>query len=563
MLPTGNEFIKCGPNISNDIARCGTVTACTPKSITEDELTDVYMKSDEYRIMESLLHFDFEGRMCGTVQNGLWDFFMSQSVNLSAKQNTRKLNSGLLEVEPFILMKQMDPINDNFWEVANGQDAGGGNWSFTVTSAEGVPLSTNLFHVGERIYVDGLTEGGTSTKTAWSVVSRTLLAGVLTIVVSPQNSASNLAAARLTSPVTGLLFRGTANVNDYEQWCNEPPNYLQWRRVPFWVETTRTSYCRSELYEKYRKLLADNNPLFKNWADLDDIELNRQFAQDFQKRMVNNIFWSKPLPNQTMTTFDELETITTYDGGDLGVDGAKCIGRRANVVGIYEQLAECGRVIDLQGDALNLPALFKALYVLMRLRKSNGHPKPMIFDIFTDSVTANRFNRSMIDYYDAESGGRLRLNKSVDREVKEAEFGFNYESYRLHWPQGVVINIVTHDYFDDYQAASEAAGQGNVGRVLWILDFTSIRPGIIASNRVVNKTGDLKTLAAVDSSFACVMKVPSQEQTLTSVTYTVIVECPAGNLILENFSSADPATTDDGTEYITTTTSTTSTTTAA
>jgi len=222
------------------------------------------------------------------------------------------------------------------------------------------------------------------------------------------------------------------------------------------------------------------------------------------------------------------------------VDGGTCYGKRANAVGIYEQLAECGRVYDCLREKLNLGALFRELYNIMRVREANGRPATSI-DIFTDSSTALKFNRAMIEYYDSLSGGRLAFNVDAMQEVKTAKFGFNYRSYKLFWPN-VTINVITHYMFDDWLTAAKTVSeaQEDSARVLWILDFAGIYPGILASKRVVAKTGDLKTLAAVNPDFACVMEVPTQEQTLTSLQYTVVVECPASNLILENFSGDVP-----------------------
>jgi hypothetical protein len=107
----------------------------------------------------------------------------------------------------------------------------------------------------------------------------------------------------------------------------------------------------------------------------------------------------------------------------------------------------------------------------------------------------------------------------------------------LFYPSGLRINIITHYYFDDYLTAKQSVfgTTDNSGRFLWVLDMAGIYPGIMASNRKVNKTGDLKTLAAIDESYGCVMEVFSQQTTLTSSTMTMIVECPGANLLLENF----------------------------
>ncbi len=561
-----NSFDKCGPAISNNINQCGTITMCSAAPMTEGDLTTAYQSSGEYRVMEALFMADFDGKMCGATQNTLWDFFMSVKVDVSKKINSNRINSGLIEIAPFIMMRQKSPINMEYWVVANGQ-ASGGNWSITVTATDGVPLDDRLFNPQERVWITGVTGGGTKTSTAWEVSTSTLAAGVLTLILVPQNSASQLPAAALTNPVTGLLVRGTANINDYEEFCQEGPAHTNWKNVPMWVETVRHTQCKDELYDKYRKLLLSDNALYREFGDLDTIERNKQLTEDFQRRFVQTLFYNKALPNQNMTDYASLADITAFNSSVLtNSNGARCVGKRANSIGIYEQLVDCGQVFDHQGGILNLPNLFTSLYTIMRNRKTNGHPKPNVIDIFTDSTSAHLFNRSMIDYYDNEAGGRLRLNKNIDRDIKEAEFGFNYESYKLFWPQGMTINIITHDFFDDWIAASAlvSAAQETTARVLWILDFTGIYPGILQSNRVVQKTGDLKTLAAIDTSFACVMKVPTREQTLTSLTYTMIVECPQNSLIIENFSAAEPeAVTVGGNDYLANQTTTTTTTTTA
>jgi hypothetical protein len=97
---------------------------------------------------------------------------------------------------------------------------------------------------------------------------------------------------------------------------------------------------------------------------------------------------------------------------------------------------------------------------------------------------------------------------------------------------------------------------GDAERYLWVLDFSGIYPGILATNRQVLKTGDLKTLAQIDSSYACVLKTLSKEQTLTSTTYTVVVECPSGSGVLENFAQVAPTVGDDGAAYWDTSSST-------
>jgi hypothetical protein len=67
-----------------------------------------------------------------------------------------------------------------------------------------------------------------------------------------------------------------------------------------------------------------------------------------------------------------------------------------------------------------------------------------------------------------------------------------------------------------------------------------VYPGIVDSNRKVHTVGALQDLAKIDDGYSCVMKAPTKEITLNSVTWTAIVDCPDDNLIVENFDDDVP-----------------------
>jgi hypothetical protein len=558
MALVDNSFAKCAPAISTNIRQCGSVTLCDAKPITQDQLTSTYMTSGDYKVLGSLFQTDFEIKMCEAVQNGLYDFLRATSVNLSKKIQSQKVNSGLVQIAPFVLARQYSPINNEYWKFTGGQSAAGGRWEVTVESTNSIPFDTRSFQPDEFVFVTGLTDGGTSVRTAYQIYSSTDNGdGTGTLVLTPRNTGSFLDSDRLVNVEEGLIRRGTNNKSDYESFCNEAPAYTNWKNVPFWVQTSRTSMCRSETYDKWRKLLLEGNELYKEFGDVDEIQRNKQLGADWQKRWVNSIFWNKPISaNQTLAAYDQLDDITSASVEGLDVGGAECVGKRANAVGIYEQLAECGRVQDLQGATLSLDSLFKALYNIKRVREGVSSPGAMSIDLFMDSTMADLFNTSMLNYFKAKAGNVAVTFEVNPSEAKSAPFGFSYRSYKLFWPQGVTINVITHNFFDDAVTAASAAGVGDAERYLWVLDFSGIYPGILATNRQVLKTGDLKTLAQIDSSYACVLKTLSKEQTLTSTTYTVVVECPSGSGVLENFAQVAPTVGDDGAAYWDTSSST-------
>jgi hypothetical protein len=577
---SSTAFAKCAPNISTNIRQCGTVTICNAKPVTADELNSLYLKSGDFRVMDALFKHDIEIRMCEAVQNGLYDFFMANKIVTNKGIQTRRTSPGVIEVAPFILARQYSPINNQYWKVTGGTASGTTyDWKVTVASITNIPIDVASFpsHVtngtGIRVSIHGKSNAGSTTETLWEVATATDNGnGTATLELITKNLGSFLDPDKLSFPASGLLRRGTPNVNKFEKWCQEAPTYLNWKNVPFWVESTRHSMCWSSLYQQWKQLVLEGNMLYEEFFNLDETQKNKQLGKDWQDRFVYQLFWGKGEQYQDEVNYSKLQDITAFDGSafGLGVDGGRCVGKRASIIGIYEQMAQCGRIADAQGAQLNLPALFQEMYNMMRVKQGSGRNNAMQFDVFTDSVTAFAINQAMLQYYTTQSNNTMRLNIQGDgySTAKKADFGFYYRSYPLFWPQGVVMNVLWHEFFDDYISGAAAVGASigdanfqNTARVLWVLDFAGIYPGIISTTRKVWDTGKLKELATISGSFACVMEVPTQQQTLMETVLTVIVECPKANLIIEGFNNQVPEPNNqNGVNYPGTHTSTTTTT---
>lgn len=560
-------FAKCAPAVGNDIKTCGSVTICKAKPLTFDEYNSVFKKGDDFRIPfgSDLFHYDFEIKQCETVQNGMYEFLMSNSVNL-AKKIEHNRREGRNRIMPFVMARQYGPINNKGWIISNGHTVGA-NWVVNVTTAGNVPFDVNSFPADMIVWALGRSSGGSATHTAWTVVSAVdngNNTGTLTLLT--RNLGSNLPAAKLQAPQVGILIRGLPNKSDFEKWCVTQPNYLAFKDVPFFFGTYRTTVCRSDEYDQWRELVLDN-PYYAEYVDIPEIDRNKQEGHDWQNRIAELVFRSKPLPYQNMNQYDQLDDISAFDPATvglspLGVGGGHCIGKRADPAGIYEQLAECNRIVDLQGAQLNLPAIFKELYNMMRIKESSGSRNPRVFDFFMDNVSAQAWHQAWVNYMASVTNNLFRVTKEFD-DSKTANWGFQYRTYNLDYPQGVVINIITHYFFDDTMSMMKAAGGTTLettARVLWILDFAGIYPGVIASNSKELTTGELERLAAISTDYACVLRTNTNRQKLTSLTLTVVVECPFANLIIENYSAAVPNHLDDGSVYPATTTTTTSTT---
>jgi hypothetical protein len=552
-----------------------------------------------YRDMESLLVTQLELKACGGRSYGMYDWLMSGAKSMGAGLTKRNISGGTSEIEPFILAAQKDVIKDDYWVVdkimnyqykyeTNADPTSTSTASSAQTAISGLtpsitlaaghviirckphgnnPASVDYFPVGQTVnlFAKGLTATGIAYRLQLKVVSRASNGTNIDVVctyqggwgqqdISATEFGTTLEADKVLSFISkydtgggsAVLTIGTNNVNDFESWCANRPALNTRKHVPFWYQTSRFSLCVSDFYKEWLERMMRTNAYFNKFGDVSLAERNAQLGLMFQKEWTNSFFFGQPLSDkQKLATYKELPAITSVDSTTFAagsdIEGA-AIGYRANALGVYRQLADCGRVVDKQGAALDLSDLLEdKIFKLVRSRKDQGKPADSI-DLFTDSKTAKNIFKAFMVYYKNESSDMLRVNYDITNK-NISDLGFYAQSYKLHYPAGVTLNVITNEFFDDLVTAHQAAetgtaiSDGSMGRFAMILDLGGgVYPGIIGSNRVVHKSGDLEDLAKVDPSYRCVMANPTTETTLNSTTWTAIVECPTDNLIIENFA---------------------------
>jgi hypothetical protein len=563
MAISANIFEKCLPALSTDLQRCGDPTLCDISPTTQDELASIYQDAQgRWRIVGALLETDFIGKACQVKVNGFYDFIRANTRELGVqKLQLSELKKGLWEVSPFVQMESKGPINNEYWTVANGDTTGGTfngvayNYSCEVVSQGGIEADVNWFPERLRVFIRGLTAGGSGTLSRWQVAGSEVIGKFTTrLYLNQQNNASSIPAAKKTPPIgaqNGVLMRGTPNVSDYESYCAEIPGLNTTRMTPFWIETTRYSMCDSDLWRQYIKLIRDNNPLYKKFQHVEDVDRNKQIVEDFQRRHANAFLYNAPLPNQTINLWNNLQQINVFSDDLYGnyvnhpLEG-RCVGRRANSVGIWEQLNDCGRVKDLQGQVLNIPELQKLLYELIRVRQSNGIPledkgEGPVITAITDTFFAKQIAQAFYAYFALVGAGFVQYNIELSTKKNAGAFGFFYQRFSLDYPQ-CELRIATHPFFDDMVTAMKGANANlePAGRFLWFVDWSTNYQGLVTSNTVTNTTGTAQELAAVNEQFLCVMKVPKESRQLRSMTYANVSECPAASIILENIASTVP-----------------------
>lgn len=562
-MPTPDSSVplvaKCVPRLVETPERCGGLTVCDIKQTTIADFDALYRPGGEFRVDHVILEADFVGKACQAKQNGWYDFLAAtRRQGGRARLRSGRNKSGQMIYEPFIRMERENPINNNFWQLVyvSGPTTAGTppvtTYIYDLTSATGIPTTTGWFPPKMRIFISSVNkETGTKVDIQAEVVSATINAGKIRVVVKPAQAGSAAPAATMDWPTAagpvaanGVVTRGTANINDYEADCPQLPALNTMQEAYFWVEYGRYGLCENDLTKQYMALLIEGNPLYKRFYSTPDIVYNRQVTEDWQARLVNQFLFGKASsPNQTASDWNTLPQITlSTHGQSLPWEGA-CIGYKADSVGVFDQLHECQRVWDLQRQPLDLPMLFQYLYEIKRVREANNIEVKVI-ELGMDSQFALQFQTAMIRYFNMRGEGLLRLNMSLDAAGAQGDWGFWFYDYILDFPAGLRLRVVTHPLWDDLIDAHRASyvdsgaktyDLSNSASQIWIIDWATTYQEIIESNKVTNTTGTVEELARVNAGFGCVMKVPSFSYRLNSLGFAAIMECPKANLLIKNF----------------------------
>ena len=552
---------QCAVVSNNSYDTCGTITRSSIDYLTPAQLEDLFAPGGVYADLEAFFKTAIEMKACGTRTYGLYDWIMSGADRTKGKTllSIQRAQQGPSTLFPFIMAKQDSVLNTDFWVISAGYTFAGYNAGVTgpltaddktdadadntgvlriirVITRYGVDLDEKWFNPRDVVHIfsraTGVTEDG-----QWKIHASALATDktYVDVLIEDQNAGSD--APYAIAPEAGVVVSGRNAVNDFESWCHNTPNIDGRKMVPFWFQTSRRSRCVDAQYKEWFARLKTSgvNAAFDMFGDLDLAKRNKQDELLDQKKWVNDFFLNKPLQYQTLADWKSLDDIVTPVGIRLDPGtGGRVVTKRARFIGVKEQLRRCDRYRDLANQPLNLLELFDELYRIKRARETNGGTTTSI-DIYTNSAYAVYFQQAMIKYYKDFWLDQVRINITPGQNE---QLGMAWDSYKLIYPAGLTINIITHPHFDDWYSANNTESQGSVGNMMLILDLG--KGGIywsqLASNRKTHKTGDLEALAKIDIDYKCVMESFVDEVTMTSDTGTVIVECPINSLWVEGIA---------------------------
>lgn len=590
-ITIGQRFVDngCSPVVDSSYPTHGTVTKSTIAHLVPTDLDTLFKSGGLFADLDAWFFHSIEMMACGTLVYAWYDWIMANAERMSyhaafqaaVKGTSAVRGPGLLQ--PFVLGRQNTVMNRDYWYLENSiriadytvnqtatgkatmtagplTSTSGGVAVVRVSSRHGMPMDASWFLPRQVIHVFTRT-ASVSQQGNWKVVDAAVDDNLtyIDILVADENAGSstpyfNLATTGASSK-NGVIIPGINNVNDFEAWCHNQITIDGKKMVPFWFQTYRMARRVDSEYDAVFNRLMESNRAFKEFGDLDMAERNAQDELMQKKAFVNAFFFQKPISaNQTMANWQSLEAINTVTEVDLKPGlGGKIQARRANWIGVKEQLRQCDRVVDLQGNPLALNEWFKANYDIARARRTSGK-KALRLDWFTNAMMRDKIHQAMIAYYKSYYQDTLRF--TVELGGNHNELGFIFDVYKVQHPASVEIAVISSDFFDDWYDEHVYAGEDEAGNILACLDIGkpgptggSIYYAQVAMNRKQYSTAKIEELARLDQTFRCVMETIREDVTLTSETGMPIVECPKHSFWMEGMAMTAPVLTGSTASY--------------
>jgi hypothetical protein len=549
----------CVGRIVDVSASCGcTLTKTTITGLSPEDIEALSYK--EIYLTKAILSAK-EAKMLGVPERGLMELLTSKVKNIKDDLQISKISQQSI-VMPYIQRQQRSFINANYFTIETGQPTPGAGvgslpasaWNITVNLGQSW-LKSDLTAI-ERYFVPGSTLIVLTWDNQVTKVARTLVFTIVSAVnadvgatdkavvtVYPNVNATtwagyNAADKLVYQPVFGVAQTGANSVSDYESYCPQQPADLSNKLIVNWLQTTRESYCRESSYEEVLdQIMKGNvNDYLKAFKTQSIADQEKYKAARYRREFYNSVFYGAPIDivNQTTANWQNLPKV--YDVAN----GTCPLAYKASSLGIFTQLANCNRVVDLAGAKLNLDYIFQQLYYLRRNREASGDAINTI-DSMTDRYTAGLILEVMSAYYKARYDVQFTKYFQASQTISHDNVVlFNYNIYDVQ-EAGVQWAVFVDDYFNDLVDAFATPVVGwdfrTRARNLWFIDWSDINIGVAGESRVTRRSPANDTELAL---YQCVISPVVKTYDLRSKTWTTMVDRPDRHLIIHNFALTCP-----------------------
>jgi hypothetical protein len=344
------------------------------------------------------------------------------------------------------------------------------------------------------------------------------------------------AAAQATyQPTTGIVKVGVNAVSDYQSYGAQLPGFNEYGLIEYWRQTQRWNHKFNDQYVEALAASTTSEGL-KKFRLLPLAKLRAQ-----QEKMNEDFFYETcfygDVENelQTISTWNKLPHVEDPAWAASGETGTQLIEYVSRTVGIRTQIAASGNVYDCQAGPLDLDALFEAGYYVKREREEESRVTVTDIDVMTDRrFTRPMIRQLMIRYFKAKYAiDDVTMFVESGKKITDTFNGavlFEYDSYELP-DYGYTLHVFSDEYFDD-KVAQFQTGQKSAGRAIWMIDWSDIAVGVIAS-KSVPRTNNL-----ADNLYKYVMTQNVQHVQLNSRTFEVAVGNTNRHRLIENYADA-------------------------
>tara|TARA_Y100000310_G_scaffold175913_1_gene176046 strand:- start:14918 stop:16645 length:1728 start_codon:yes stop_codon:yes gene_type:complete len=546
---------SCGCTLTNASFQGLTPAQFEAMSGTEIELARVIANSAEAKVL-------------GVQERGLTMLLKSSVKDVKPQMNTMKFEEQSI-ILPYIQRRQRQIINANYYDIVSAEVTPNRGTSGTAQNyAQAIDITvnmgtsnfrTNLTNI-ERYFLKGLTLIVLTWDDSESRTAKTVQYEI--IAAENANSGGDQRAKVTIAPLGNVAFPTDGagmelvpnfgivqitsnNISDWEYWCENQPDDVNLGMIVNWFQTSRDSRCVNGIYkDTLAKMLAGEMNQWDKTFEFNAIaEQNRRATMLSEDNWMRSVFYNDYLaPEQKPETYNQLPTVEDPESPGCVLE------YKANALGLFTMLSENGRVIDLNGAAINLDDIFEQLYLLKRNRMVDGD-QIQVIDSMTDRGTANIVFEVMSKYFEARYGFETSRFAKLNQKVEfNGIVSFEFDLYDIP-DASVQWAVFREPFFDDHvDAFNSAAAGGTSGgakdfksraRNLWFIDWSDVSIGIGESNSVTRKSPSPE----VEDLYKCRMKSNITEYNLRSQKWTVFMDRPARHLIIHNFNLSCPVVT--------------------
>ena len=539
---------QCLPRIVQ-VTPYGTLTKESVRGMTPQDIEDFRTRglseaADVYGNMTL-------GRLCGVRESILVDVLLHSVKGIKGELTKQSIGPNKSYFLPYILRQHKDIVNQNYFTVVSGAAVGGGHpgrWVIRVTATPSqwvsdVPSLERYFLNLEGITVLNLGAAGQSQTINLKVVSavnddignqKGALVTVDPYFTNAGWNALTPAQQAPFHPTNGVALNILSNISNYAHYCHNQPVNNSVRVKAYWPSTFRFTWTWDDLQKDYLEKIFSGkvNPYLQKFQELPLVEQNRAAFTEYRKKWLNTIFYGDRIDeNQTVEGYQALPRVVDPNPNSAG----SFIEYETQMIGIRPQLANCGRIFDMRGAALDVNQLENILYTIKRHREVNMVGSVTEISAMTNRATANQFKSLMARVYkrkyDMEWNRYYRADEPLvyDSNVLWSRVSYEFEDI------DIMFTVYVENYFTDHKENFSAA-QASRGNSLWILDFSDFNYGVFKTRARETNDPDPTT----NPDYRCRIDSVITHHELRSETATFIIGNENRHAIIENFSNECP-----------------------